>query len=424
MIYPSQKLPAWILLKFPVRWARRCIGSSANSPSLDRQANSQLLVDVSVIYESDSRTGIQRVVRALLLQLLSDPPSGYTIFPIFSTRRHGYRYADANFLCHVERPDVSAQRAVEVQSGDIFLGLDLAAHLLPRHQAEMLRWKRSGVKLHVLVYDLLPVQHPEWFNPRTERNFKRWIRWIAVYADNAICISDSVRKELHAWLYANFGMSDAALHMSTIVLGADIAASSPSRGLPNNAQPLLTMLHGKPTVLMVGTIEPRKGYDQALAAFECLWQEPDAAAVLVLVGRAGWKTESLQIKLRNHLEVGHRLFWLDNASDEFLTYLYATCSGVLIASHAEGFGLPLIEAVLHNKPILARDLPVFREIGAEEVTYFDTENPEELAHVLKKWLHIENLEQAKRKSNSCVPTWQLSASQLKHALGFKSTSEL
>ena len=196
---------------------------------------------------------------------------------------------------------------------------------------------------------------------------------------------------------------------------ADIEASAPSGGIPANGATLLAHLRRTPAVLMVGTIEPRKGYDQALAAFEQLWKQPGPGPALVLVGRVGWKTEALQKKLLHHAEAGKRLFWPENVSDEFLAQLYDTCSGVLVASRAEGFGLPLIEAALYNKPVLARDLPIFREVGVSGITFFSGENGESLASAISAWLEKERDNDA--RMNHSVATWQTAAKQLLSALG-------
>lgn len=425
MMHLARQMPAWVITHLPVSQARQYasdIAPVAASTATSFKSDRQLLVDVSVIYQNDARTGIQRVVRALLLQLLQAPPAGYRVCPVFATRRHGYRYAAPAFLEQPAQALDAAAQPVQVQSGDLFLALDLAAHLLPRHQAQVLGWKRCGVQLHVLVYDLLPLLHPEWFNPKTTRNFERWIRWIAVYADSAICISETVKVELCTWLSARFGLPPTALPASTIVLGADIDASAPSSGLPANAETLLTHLRNTPTVLMVGTLEPRKGHDQALAAFEQLWQQSGSTPLLVLVGRAGWKTEALQEKLRSHPEAGQRLFWLENVSDEYLTCIYTACRGVLVASRAEGFGLPLIEAAMHDRPVLARDLPVFREMKVPAVTYFGSDTPKGLADALINWLRLPGLLSLVASTNASelhFPTWQLSACQLLQALGLQ-----
>jgi hypothetical protein len=239
MMQIARNLPAWLLRLLPVRLARQCAAIGVQSSQSTGTPSRQLLVDVSVIHLSDARTGIQRVVRSLLLQLIASPPLGYRVCPVFATRQHGYCYATPSFMAQPDEPAQGLGAPVEAQGGDLFLGLDLAAHLLPRHQAQVLAWKRSGVKIHVVVYDLLPLQHPEWFNSKTTRNFKRWVKWLAVYADNAICISESVKVELSTWLSVKFGLPGTTLPASTMVLGADIAASAPSGGLPPDAGFLL-----------------------------------------------------------------------------------------------------------------------------------------------------------------------------------------
>ena len=396
MMQIARHLPAWLLKRLPVRLARQCaqLGRAGIVPAFAEPSSTeyilQLLVDVSVIHQSDARTGIQRVVRSLLLQLLQAPPAGYRVCPIFATRQHGYCYAAPNFLEQpAQVPGASGrpvQAEVQVQSGDLFLGLDLAAHLLPRHQAQVLHWKRSGVKVHVLVYDLLPLQHPEWFNTKTTRNFKRWIKCVAIYADSAVCISNTVKVDLSVWLFRQFSLSGGTVPLTTIALGADIDASAPTKGLTEETEPVIAQLHAVPGVLMVGTLEPRKGYDQVLAAFELLKQMSSPEIILIIVGRPGWKTENLQYQIRSHPQLNKQIFWFDDASDELLQVLYAACRGVLVASHGEGFGLPLVEAALHDKPILARDLPVFRELCVPKISYFRGSTPEALTQALSEWL--------------------------------------
>ena len=159
----------------------------------------------------------------------------------------------------------------------------------------------------------------------------------------------------------------------------------------------------RPAILMVGTVEPRKAYAEAIAAFEHLWAKfPTNAPDLVIVGKAGWKTANLQQRIRTHPEQGRQLFWLDRVSDEALCNLYDSCRGVLIASHGEGFGLPLLEAALHRRHVLARDLAVFREQGLSNVTFFDDDDPESLANALT---HLAFVGQQRPQIVMNLPTW-------------------
>lgn len=70
-------------------------------------------------------------------------------------------------------------------------------------------------------------------------------------------------------------------------------------------------------------------------------------------------------RLCSHPELGKRLFWLNGISDDYLESVYAVCACLIAASYGEGFGLPLIEAAQHELPVIARDIPAFREVAGE-----------------------------------------------------------
>lgn len=396
-----------LLSRLSVANMRRRMQQKSANESTAAPTEKQLLVDVSVIIHNDGRTGIQRVVRALLLQLHKQCPHGWKIRPVFATRKHEYRYASESFgLPDAGKYDLKKAEPVKAKFGDIFLGLDLAAHILPAHQAQLQRWKQQGVQIDIIVYDLLPVLHQQWFNAKTTKNFHRWLRTIAVFADGLICISNTVRIELENWMSQQYDMPPGSIPISTIPLGADIQSSAPSYGLPDNIDQLISAFSSHPTVLMVGTLEPRKGHGQVLAAFEKLWQQGKDIN-LVFVGKPGWKTEKLQQQLRTHPQNNKRLYWLDHASDELLELLYDKCTGVMVGSQAEGYGLPLIEAQYHRKHVLARDIPVLREIGGNAVTFFSDPDTDSLRNKIISWL--TEVTTNPMPNRSAQHTWQESA---------------
>ena len=348
-------------------WIWRNRSSSARGRTTER---SRLLVDVSAIIQHDAQTGIQRVVRAVWGEL-SLRDICIDIVPVYATRHRGYCYAPADFL---ERRQRLGSEPVTAGPKDIFLGLDLAAHLLPRYSRQLRGWRASGAKIHIVVYDLLPLTRPEWFSKKTSKLFRRWFDVVRGDTDRALCISDQVSRELCQELAARGAIDRPAV--GRLYLGGDISASVPSQGITDEARRLLDGLKFRPAILMVGTIEPRKGYEVALNAFEHLWgsgrkDAPD----LIIVGKPGWKTEELQRRIRSHPQNGRRLHWLEGASDEALCAFYEGCRGVLMASMGEGFGLPLLEAAGHQRFVLARDLPVFREQRLANVMYFDDDRP-------------------------------------------------
>ena len=125
-----------------------------------------------------------------------------------------------------------------------------------------------------------------------------------------------------------------------------------------------------PVFLMVGTIEPRKGYDLAFRAFESLWAA-GGQEKLCIIGSAGWNMQGFIARLRGHGENGKRLLVLEGASDATLNEAYRRADALLQASAGEGFGLPLIEAGSRGIPVLCSDIPVFHEVGGEHVLYFE-----------------------------------------------------
>ena len=407
-----------LLACFPLQIARRLLNhvKEQKTQTFDSSRCKQLLVDVSVIYCIDAGTGIQRVVRALLNQLLNNPPHGYDVRPVYASRAHGYRYASSDpGIEFLTKASYKVNEDVTVAAGDIFLGLDMCAHLLPKHRSQLHHWKLMDVEIHIIVYDLLPVLHPHWFRANTTRHFKRWLKTITLYGDNLICISNTVRADLEFWMSRFYDTAQNRASLCVIQLGADVSSSVPSKGIQPNSKQFLLNLKLQPTALMVGTVEPRKGYNEVVEAFEILWHS-GYQANLVIVGRSGWKTERLQEKIRNHKELGKRLFWLSEVSDELLEELYRTCVGLIAASFGEGYGLPIIEAAHYAKPVLARDIPVFREIAGPGVSFFATDDKSHLPSVIKHWLTASHdLSQCMSKKNA--RTWRLSAQELLECMG-------
>jgi len=386
---------------------RSTFGTSA------RGEQPQLLVDVSAIIQGDAQTGIQRVVRAVWAELRRRDGNGFKVLPIYATHTHGYCYAPIDFLDR-RGGSFSSGEAVKVQAGDKFLGLDLTAHLLPKYSRQVRAWRRHGASVHLVVYDLLPLLHPEWFNRRTASHFRKWFDFLAREADQALCISDAVGRDLVRSLPRSLERDGPSL--ARLPMGGDIAASLPSSGVSPAVLRVLDALRFRPGVLMVGTIEPRKGYDVALRAFEELWLSQSDAPDLVIAGKAGWKTDALQAAIRAHREHGKRLHWLERVSDEGLCKLYEACCGLFTASHGEGFGLPLIEAATHRRTVLARDLPVFREQAIPGVLYFSDDRPKALG---RKLLELTRAGRERATVAADLPTWTECVDRLLAEIGLK-----
>lgn len=374
------------------------------------QGPRQLLVDVTALAVHDLRSGVQRVVRSVLNIIARSPIEGLRVEPVFLDRGcywHARRFSAALFDAG---PPPCPDEPVVVRAGDIFLGLDLVTHGVHLHQALFEAWRAQGVIVHFVVYDLLPVQHPDWFPPEDRAHFRQWLHTVCSVADSLLCISRATAETLLGLLPRFAGAGAARPAVSWFHLGADLPASLPSSGLAPAERAWLDRQPPTRAMLTVGTVEPRKGVGQALAAFERLWAA-DAKVEWWIVGRPGWMVESLVERLRAHPEAGRRLHWFESASDELLQHLYRKASALLMASEGEGFGLPLIEAAQHGLPLLVRDLPVFREVAGRHAAYWDGDD-EALAGAIARW--IEQNERGLTPDSGGLPglDWQQSCDQL------------
>ncbi|MDQ7914264.1 glycosyltransferase family 1 protein [Pseudomonas sp. 102515] len=365
----------------------------AMARNFQSRSSRKLFVDISQLVHVDSKSGIQRVVRSILKELLVAPPVGYEVKPVYATMdSRGYRHANAfvkESLAEFVSLDSSEDTAIDYGAGDVFFGLDLQHHVVMRQQEEHLAMRNAGVKVVFVVYDLLPITMPEVFRDFIGELHQDWLTAIA-QNDGLLCISAAVADDMQRWLAQHLPEGCPRPEVGWFHLGADVEGSIPTRGYPEDAESVLARLRERPTFLSVGTIEPRKGHDQTLAAFEVLWQR-GVDANLVLVGQAGWNVDALIERLDSHPMRGAKLFWLKGISDEYLTDIYNTANGLIFSSKGEGFGLPLIEAAQHGLPIIARDLPVFREIAGEHVTYFRGIDAQVLADCISQWMESKKL---------------------------------
>jgi glycosyltransferase involved in cell wall biosynthesis len=377
----------------------------------------QLFVDVTVLFSlGDYQTGIHRVTRAVLAQLLENPPAGYRVEPVFRPYRQTYRYARTFTSKELGLDEVRLEDApVAVNRGDVFLGLDWDPGIDDIAADWLLGQRWRGMRTTYVIYDLLPLRRSDWFKPEMAPLFRAWFAQICRVADSCVCISRAVADDLVNWLDSHALISTRPLDISYFHLGSDFESNWMKKGLSAEDQRVLDALNGREVLAMIGTVEPRKGHSQVLSAFERLWAEGETVK-LIICGKQGWMVEAIARQLRSHPELGKRLFWMDHAGDEALLRLYAAASGMLMASEGEGFGLPLIEAAQHHAPIIARDLPVFREIAGEHAFYFSGTAPEDLADALRVWLKLYRRGEHPRSDGMQRLTWEESTGQLLQAV--------
>jgi len=260
--------------------------------------------------------------------------------------------------------------AIAARAGDCLLVLG-APWEISGHAALVAECKRRfGMSALLLLYDLIPVRHPEWCTQTAVTQFVAW--WeasVGVY-DGLFAISRHTAADVAAYA-AERGWELGPIEV--IPVGSNLVAApgeaGTARGLPAAGS----------YVLIVCTLEARKNHALAVRVWQMLAEDlrtgrrgemPD----LVFAGRVGWMVNDLLQQLENTGWLGGRVQLVSDPSDAELRALYAGCLFTLFPSWFEGLGLPVMESLAFGKACLASDATAIPEAGGDLCRYFSPGN--------------------------------------------------
>lgn len=164
--------------------------------------------------------------------------------------------------------------------------------------------------------------------------------------------------------------------------------------------------------LAVGSIEPRKNHNTLLDAHEIYRRRSSNPAPLLVAGSRGWRSESVHKRLEN-LDPS-QVRYLGFIDDADLGQLYMKSLGCIFPSWYEGFGLPVVEAMANDCPVLCSDNSSIPEVGGDAVCYIDPSSAESIANAMLTLESDESLAQKLRLDGSeraSKFTWPLAAKQ-------------
>lgn len=208
-----------------------------------------------------------------------------------------------------------------------------------------------GLRITVMLHDVIPLDHPEFARPDTVVAFSRRLAAVSTHADLVIHTAEATRAATEAQL-ARAGRVPDGL---TAPLGVEMPRPGP---LPPDLPPQ------RPYFVALGTIEPRKNHALLLD----IWQHRRPPADLIIAGPRGWAAPDLFARLDAGIPGVHEVNDLDDGA---VASLLRGSQALLFPSLAEGFGLPAIEALMLGCPVICSDLPVFREILGDKAVYAD-----------------------------------------------------
>ncbi|HJP97617.1 MAG TPA: glycosyltransferase [Rhodanobacteraceae bacterium] len=384
---------------------------NALSKNLGAPTVPALVIDLSEVVHVDYGTGIHRVVRNLTRELVELSSDGsFRCIPAYLDQGE-YRIASAYAGTLLATAYLAAHEAVEFAPGDTLLFLDSAWDAPERFLPVIRAAEDAGAEVIGFVYDLIPLRDSDACIPGMPVAFRRWLEHALRTSHAIVCISRATADDLVSYIDESQLPYRPGLRIDYVHLGSDLDGVV-SGGPTDGAKAAFTGEH-RLTFLTVGTLEPRKGYVEVLEAFDQLWADGCDVA-LCLVGKQGWKMEAFVQRMHAHPEFGQRLHWLRHISDVDLQYAYSHAAALIQASHAEGFGLPLLEAARYGTPVVCSDIPVFREVAGDEAYYFTMGS----AAALKQRLHelVRNPTALSRRAKR-ERTWRDAAKDLLAVLG-------
>ncbi len=217
--------------------------------------------------------------------------------------------------------------------------------------------KRTGARFVCMVHDLIPVTYPEYARPGQPEVHARRMDTAARLADAIIVNSAATAAEFAPFL-ASAGRTPP---VCVAPLGLDL--------LPVGKAEASAIA---PYFICISTIEPRKNHLLLLN----LWRElalrlGPATPKLILVGRRGWENENVIDMIERCAPIRGIVDEHNVLADPRLARLLAGASALLLPSFAEGYGLPIAEALAAGVPVICSDLPALREVGAGAPEYLD-----------------------------------------------------
>jgi len=266
-----------------------------------------------------------------------------------------------------------------VEEQDILLLLDSTWYCNIWPSVEAFRARK--VRVVAVIYDLIPVTHPQFCDAFLAEVFKNWFFQSLHYIDGYITISQTVQHDLMQFMENEFGDEVKQKVFDHFPLGCDFLSQAEQAGTVR--QSLQNSFENSSTYLIVSTVEPRKNHEYLLDVFDQLWEQ-DTLVSLCIAGRIGWKVEAVMERIQNHPQNNIRLYLWSDLNDEEILYCYTNAKMLLFPSIVEGFGLPIVESLSNGLPVLASDTPIHREVGGDQVGYFDLEDTTTLRDLIRR----------------------------------------
>jgi glycosyltransferase involved in cell wall biosynthesis len=238
--------------------------------------------------------------------------------------------------------------------------LHVSHHHLDRPKTIARFRRETGARFVCMIHDLIPIEWPEYARPNHDRRHTRRMETVAAQADAIILNSAATGRSFQPFL----DRIGRVIPVAVALLGVTpppLAAVVPTAPAA-----------GPPYFVMIGTIEPRKNHLMLLALWRELANDLGAQAPrLILIGQRGWENENIVDLLDRSPPLRRSVTEYNSLADDEMAGILAGARALLLPSFAEGYGLPVAEALCAGIPVICTPLPALREIGGDVPDYRD-----------------------------------------------------
>jgi glycosyltransferase involved in cell wall biosynthesis len=257
--------------------------------------------------------------------------------------------------------------------------------------------QQHGVKAVFFVHDLIPIYYPEYACHNDDLAHERRMRTVLRHAACLLTSSKVVKRDTQRFAEQH-GLTQPNIRVAPLGSGMAVHSDVP------------VLKPREPYFLFVGTTEPRKNHYTLLHVWRQLTERLGTQAPrLLIAGRDGWNNQHVRLMIERSPALRSRVLACGALPDVVLSHLIAGASALLFPSFVEGYGMPIIEALAHRVPVIASDIPVFREIGKGMPDYvppLDGSHWERLIECYAEPDSPERLSQLRRIHAAQVPSWE------------------
>jgi glycosyltransferase involved in cell wall biosynthesis len=393
----------------------------------------RILVDLSDVFfylrHHSTVSGIQRVQLGLAKALIGAQQTGPEVAFLTEREDHsGYVEVSSDLILKLIRTLQKSSVVLEdlqiigrqaasdgvryvPVDGDLLLILG-AFWVLPNVIEQIVTLKRKGVKVGVMIHDIIPITHPEFCERDLTDTFNLYVRSVFRVVDLIISISQHTQNEIKRLL----GNSNIPVPPMFLLRNAHRAWEAQRPGLVEPSSHEVAALSKSKYVLYVSTIEIRKNHTLLFRIWKRLQQEaPDRVPQLVFVGRPGWRVRDLMDQIVGTDYLNGAITILHDIPDTDLEWLYRNAMFTAFPSFEEGWGLPIGESLIFGRPCIASSISSIPEVGGTFVDYINPYDVDDAYHVFKKLIFDDEYRESRVRAIAAgfkARTWEDVACEL------------